>query len=91
MTGMSIEGASWDKNTNILAPLPSKSEISATLPTLLFKWIKVEKRNVVKEDEMLIPVYLNASRKNIILSIKLKCANNRTALYQKGVAVIAWS
>ena len=83
LTGMSIEGATWDKDTNVLAPLPQKSEISSVLPTLLFRWVKVEKRNVVKEDEMLIPVYLNVSRKNIILSIKLKCGDNRTSLYQK--------
>jgi hypothetical protein len=40
---------------------------------------------------MMVPVYLNRTRKNIILSIKLKCGKNRTDLYQKGVAIIAWS
>jgi hypothetical protein len=46
---------------------------------------------MIREDEMMVPVYLNVSRKNIILSIKLKCGDNRTALYQKGVAIVAWN
>lgn len=59
---------------------------------MLFRWVKCEKRNQqIGEDEIMIPIYLNKSRKNIILSVKLTCGNNRTALYQKGVAVIAWS
>lgn len=91
MTGLTIEGAAWNKETNVLAPLPEKSEISSMLPTILFRWIRVERRNVVRDDEMMVPVYLNGSRKQILLSIKLKCGNNRTALYQKGVAIIAWS
>lgn len=91
MNGLTIEGAEWNKDTNYLAPLPEKSEISTALPTVLFKWVRVERRNVIKEDEIMVPVYLNGSRKQIILSVKLKCGAFRTALYQKGVAIIAWS
>ena len=40
---------------------------------------------------MMIPVYLNRSRKNLIMSIRVKCGENRTQLYQKGTAIIAWS
>jgi hypothetical protein len=71
---LSIEGASWDKSTNVLSPLPSNSQINYPLPTVLFRWNKIEKRNQqINEDEIMIPVYLNNNRKNIILSIKLKC------------------
>lgn len=40
ITGMNIEGAEWSSKTHELG---LNEEISNTLPSLLFKWIKVEK------------------------------------------------
>lgn len=45
----------------------------------------------IAADEMMVPVYLNRTRKNLIMSLKVKCGNNKTILYQKGIAIILWT
>lgn len=45
----------------------------------------------MKADEMMVPVYLNRTRKNLIMSLKLSCGKNMTILYQKGIAMVLWS
>ena len=88
-TGMKIEGGHWN-DKNVIVPLGENEEIGSNLPEMVMTWQKVEDKNP-KEDEMMIPVYLNRTRKNLIMSLRVKCGNNRTLLYQKGIAIIAWT
>ena len=88
-TGMKIEGGHWNEK-NVIVPLGENEEIGSNLPEMVMTWQKVEDKNP-KEDEMMIPVYLNRTRKNLIMSLRVKCGNNRTLLYQKGIAIIAWT
>jgi hypothetical protein len=53
-------------------------------------WRKVENKTL-EADEMMIPVYLNRTRKNLIMSLRVKCGKNKTTLYQKGISVIGWT
>jgi len=53
-------------------------------------WKKVESK-VLESDEMMIPVYLNRTRKNLIMSLRVKCGKNKTTLYQKGISIIGWT
>ncbi len=39
----------------------------------------------------MIPVYLNRARKNLIMSLRVKCGKNKTTLYQKGISLIGWT
>jgi len=89
MTGMRIEGGDWRDN-NVIKPLGEKEDIGKNLPTMIMTWRKTESK-VLKEDEMMIPVYLNRTRKKLIMSLRVQCGKNKTVLYQKGIAVIAWS
>lgn len=57
---------------------------------MLMRWKKVASK-VIATDEMMVPVYLNRTRKNLIMSLKVKCGNNKTILYQKGIAIILWT
>lgn len=57
---------------------------------MLMRWSKVATK-VIAADEMMVPVYLNRTRKNLIMSLKVKCGNNKTILYQKGIAIILWT
>ena len=41
------------------------------LNPVVFTWKKVEKHEV-KNNEILVPVYLNKNRKNLIFSLKVK-------------------
>ena len=89
MSGMRIEGGDWN-DKNVIVPIGEKQDIGCALPNMLMSWQKVADKNPA-EDEMMIPVYLNRARKNLILSLRVKCGNNRTLLYQKGIALIAWT
>jgi hypothetical protein len=89
MTNMRIEGGNWSDSNEII-PIGEKEEIGKSLPPMLFKWKKVASK-VLEHDEMLVPVYLNRTRKNLIMSLKVKCGKNRTILYQKGIAIILWT
>lgn len=89
MTGMRIEGGVWSEN-NVIVPIGEKEEIGKGLPPMLMRWQKVTSKTVAA-DEMLVPVYLNRTRKNLIMSLKLNCGKNKTTLYQKGIAIILWT
>jgi len=68
-------------------------EISVELPSIVFTWIKLgETVNINENDEIMVPVYLNKSRKNLIFSLKMNRGQMSTSLlYQKAVALIAWN
>lgn len=89
VTGMIISGANWDKASK---KLEVTEELSFHLPTLKFRWVKVERqeRGLEKEGEILTPVYLNKSRANLLFSVKLNRGSiSKTVLYQKGLALIS--
>jgi dynein heavy chain 1 len=84
-----IEGGKWNEN-NVIVPIEENQDIGSSLPEMLMTWKKVGDKTP-GEDEMMIPVYLNRSRKNLIMSLRVKCGSHRTLLYQKGIAIIAWT
>lgn len=88
-TGLRIEGGNWSED-NVIAPIQENQEIGSSLPEMLMSWQKVADKTPA-EDEMMIPVYLNRTRKNLIMSLRVKCGAHRTLLYQKGIAIIAWT
>ena len=45
---------------------------------------KLTPKNVAS-DEMMVPVYLNYTRKNLIMSLNVKCGNNKTILTKRGL------
>ena len=89
VSGLFIEGAQWDTDSDKLV---LSDEMRFALPTLKFTWIRVNKadKGQVEEGEILVPVYLNRSRANLLFSLKLKCGKiPKTTLYQKGIALIS--
>jgi dynein heavy chain 1, cytosolic len=89
MNGMRIEGGNWSDG-NIVIPIGEKENIGSSLPPMLMKWNKISSRTLA-DDEMLVPVYLNRTRKQLIMSLRVRCGKNRTTLYQKGIAIILWT
>ncbi len=89
ITGLRIEGGNWTTSDDI-RPIGEKEEIGKGLPSMLMTWRKVENKTL-ESDEMMIPVYLNRTRKNLIMSLRVKCGKNKTTLYQKGISVIGWT
>lgn len=57
---------------------------------MLMTWKRGDSKTI-ESDEMMIPVYLNRTRKNLIMSLKVKCGKNKTTLYQKGISIIGWT
>jgi len=89
MNGMRIEGGNWS-DSNVVIPIGEKENIGNSLPPMLMRWNKITSR-ALEEDEMLVPVYLNRTRKQLIMSLRVRCGKNRTILYQKGIAIILWT
>jgi dynein heavy chain 1 len=90
LTGIAIEGAKWNEATQ---NLELNTELSENVPPIVLRWVKVErdKRNNVNADELLVPVYLNKTRKNLIFSVKIRSGDlDKNLLYQRGVALICW-
>lgn len=88
---MRIDGGCWNEN-NVIVPIGENDEIGRPLPKMLLTWERVkDSEKPLKEDEMMIPVYLNQTRKNLILSLRVKCGEKKTLLYQKGIALISWT
>lgn len=88
--GMNVEGASWDKNTQKLL---NSSEVTTPIGSILFTWNHVPKESrTVSEDEIMVPVYMNKFRKQLIFSLKMNLGSlSRNVLYQKAIALIAWN
>ena len=89
MNNMRVEGGTWSED-NLIVPIGEKEDIGKSLPPMLLRWQKVATKTL-EDDEMLLPVYLNRTRKQLVMSLKVKCGKNRTTLYQKGIAVILWT
>ncbi|EAR94592.2 dynein heavy chain, cytoplasmic protein (macronuclear) [Tetrahymena thermophila SB210] len=84
--GMSIEGADW-KGTQLLL----SNEIRIMLPPIIFKWARSSTKGV-QDGQIMVPVYLNKARKNLIFSLKMNCGHiPRAQLYQKAITLIAWN
>lgn len=87
--GLSIEGGTWRS-----ASLTMSKELSNPVKTVKFTWVKInpEDKYKLQEDQIFVPVYLNNTRKNLLFSVKLNCGSiPRNNLYQRGIALIAWS
>jgi len=74
----------------VIIPIGEKEQIGRSLPPMLLRWRKVATK-ALAADEMMVPVYLNRTRKNLIMSLKIKCGKHKTTLYQKGIAIILWT
>jgi hypothetical protein len=44
-----------------------------------------------KQNFILCPIYLNDSRKELIVSIKIDQKNEVNSLYMKGIAITCWN
>jgi dynein heavy chain 1 len=86
--GLVIQGGAWTG-----ASLSMSKELTNTVKTIKCTWIKINPADKYKlnDDQIFVPVYLNQTRKNLLFSIKLNCANiPRNNFYQRGIALIAW-
>jgi dynein heavy chain 1 len=86
--GLHIEGVNWTASG-----LRAERNISFELGPVKFTWTKTSNIKLLKPGEILIPIYLNNLRKNLLTSIKFDISNvglSEQVLYQKGLAIILW-
>ena len=88
---MKIEGVEWNFDS-----LKTRSEISFDLPNVCFEWKDCNSNEikVLKQGEIFIPIYLNDTRKNLLVPIKFEIQSDELSeqfLYQRGIALIAWN
>ncbi len=94
--GMSLEGAGWDDIRQQLVFDENFANLSegSILPVVArFEWIPADAAAARRSDTSVeVPLYLNDSRKNLLISVVLKrCPQTHSDhFYQHGVALIAW-
>lgn len=71
------------------------SELSANLPTMLLRWVRKDAIKAKGKDEgtndfVMLPLYLNRSRTNLVYSLKMPTYGlPQYTWYQRGVALFA--
>ncbi|KAL3321193.1 Cytoplasmic dynein 1 heavy chain 1 [Cichlidogyrus casuarinus] len=68
--------------------------ISTDMPLTLLRWIRVPKADQAAlyqelENDVRLPVYLNASRAVVLFTLKFNTAEKGSELYKRGVAIIS--
>jgi dynein heavy chain 1 len=95
VTGLTLEGALWDKKEESLA---LSDKLSCILPALVLKWRNREDgegKGKEKEGEQVldtIPIYLNETRLQNVFSVKMKLPANipKAVFYQRATALTIW-
>ena len=90
VTKMYIEGVNWNREGVSLS-----DSIVNELNNVKFTWKKIDPANAEKTEksELFVPIYLNNSRSNLLMSIKLdvgNCEYTHNQLYQRGIAFVLW-
>ena len=91
ISGLTIEGVEWDHRGIVIS-----DNMSSRLGNVQFSWVKCEPGDQKKlnEGEIFIPLYLNNTRNNLILSLKFtlpsNCPVGPKKLFQRGIALISW-
>mmetsp|Transcript_38921 Transcript_38921/g.38524 ORF Transcript_38921/g.38524 Transcript_38921/m.38524 type:complete len:93 (-) Transcript_38921:19-297(-) len=86
---LTLEGYEWSAENNDVV---ASDVLSAKLPVSSIKW--VHKDQSTKEEllqRLPIPVYLNSERLDLLFSVKIASNQPRADLYQRGIALTAWS
>ena len=69
----------------------SSNELQTRIPNTVFKWVQKGKGSQANGQRMLLPVYLNSLRKNLLIQLNVNTTDPQmaTSAYQRGVALIA--
>merc|ERR1712232_344276 len=65
--------------------IQSSDDVTTVIPKTVFKWVQQTKHQTAK---LSLPVYLDSSRKNLLLTIGLDVADPKSA-YNCGIAIVA--
>jgi len=90
--GLAMESAEFDAQDR---KIRLTSELSANLPTMLLRWLRKDASKAKGKDEstndfVMLPLYLNRSRQNLVYSLKLPTFGlPQFTWYQRGVALFA--
>ena len=84
LTGLKLQGAQCKNNQLYLT-----STILTDLQVTLLKWVRKSSHSH-KEDKILLPVYLNSTRSELLFTINLNIAPNQDShsFYERGVAIL---
>lgn len=87
LKNLQIEGAEYSTEEQ---QVRLSSTLLAKLPNVRIMWAN-KKDVATDQQEVLIPVYLNQTRANLLFSVHLPTRNEAEYVwYQRGVALVAW-
>ncbi|XP_012938795.1 cytoplasmic dynein 1 heavy chain 1 [Aplysia californica] len=87
ITGLKLQGAVCKENK-----LQLSKTISTELPLTILRWIRLEGGKDLSEGKVTLPVYLNATRSQLLLTLDFVPAEGTSqdhSFYERGVALIS--
>merc|ERR1711998_804850 len=80
MSDLNLENASLSS-----AGIQPSDDVTTVIPQTTFRWVQQGKKDSVKVS---LPVYLDSSRKNLLLTIQVEVADAKS-VYSHGIALVA--
>jgi len=84
ITGLKLQGASCKNDV-----LSLSSHVSNDLPVATIKWSREQNATNANMSKINLPVYLNATRSELLFTLNLESEQNERQFYTRGVAIVA--
>jgi dynein heavy chain 1 len=86
LTGLKLQGASWKDGG-----LQLSADVLSDLPPVTLAWIKHNPKVNLQEGKILLPVYLNSTRDDLLFTVDMKMVKqqDKYSFYERGVAILA--
>ncbi|CAG8454634.1 4044_t:CDS:10, partial [Ambispora gerdemannii] len=85
VSGLKLEGARWENDQLQLTSAPSTK-----LELTQIRWVLKQGVAAVKSDDVVLPVYLNSDRSELLFVISVNSQATKYKISQRAVAVIIW-
>ncbi|KAG9288876.1 hypothetical protein G9A89_001252 [Geosiphon pyriformis] len=85
VSGLKLEGAKWEDEQLQLTSAPSTK-----LELTQIRWVLKHGVVAVKSDDVILPVYLNSDRSELLFVISVDSKASKYKISQRAVAVIIW-
>ncbi len=86
LKGLKLQGAAWKDGG-----LQLSSDVLSDLPDVTLTWVKIDPKVNLNEGKILLPVYLNSTRDDLLFTVEMKMVKqqDKYSFYERGVAILA--
>ncbi|OXA50597.1 Dynein heavy chain, cytoplasmic [Folsomia candida] len=86
LNGLKLQGAVWKDGG-----LQLSADVLSDLPDVTLTWVKHDPKVNLQEGKILLPVYLNSTRDDLLFTVDMKMVKqqDKYSFYERGVAILA--